>query len=68
MGFLLHDINIAPFLSPERRCEEAVGKGLMVPQSAKEKEIPQRRRVCSGDVMTQQRLEDSLSFSASNFL
>lgn len=39
-------------VSHEGRSEEAKGKGLMVPQSAKEKKIPQRRRVCSGDIMT----------------
>lgn len=39
-------------ISHERGSEEAKGKGLMVPQSAKEKKIPQRRRVCPGDMMT----------------
>lgn len=37
MGFLSHDINIAPFLSSERRPDEAIEKGLMAPQSTKKK-------------------------------
>lgn len=68
MGFLLNNIHISPFLSPERRSEETVGKGLMVTWSFKEKKIPQRRRLYSGEVMIQQRLKHLLSFSASNFL
>lgn len=35
MGFLSHGINITPFLNPERRSEEVIGKELMAPHSTK---------------------------------